>query len=378
MTTRPTILAARLQHMADSDIRAMINADALARIKRTDPTPEIRVYGVCHEGEARGVMVGAGQKVVRYVQHAIERLATKLIPGVKIFHRHAATNAHDGRDPIGEVVGGAVREIDGKKHALAAVYIAPEHRDKPLDVASIEANVAYSLDDDGHARVDDVEAVTGIALSSAAVDIPGFPGATLLGAMQAFAENHPRKGATMTLEEIKKAIEETKLTPSKVFDAETLLADSVVADHVKTQVKAKVDNNEGYYRRKLEKLDELEKENQRLHEEVKASKAQAIAMQSEKMLSALAAERKLTERQQNYVKARLDSFRPDVADEAGAKVAMMAWLDGQLKDYERDASLFGVKDEPEKKNTPAGDNSDPAPESGTDLTDPKQNDFIPA
>src|SRR5690606_18354163 len=152
----------------------------------------------------------------------------------------------------------------------------------------------YSLDDDGHARVDDVEAVTGIALSSAAVDIPGFPGATLLGAMQAFAENHPRKGATMTLEEIKKAIEENKLTPSKVFDVETLLADSVVADHVKTQVKAKVDNNEGYYKRKLEKLDELEKENQRLHEEVKTSKAQAIAMQSEKMLSALAAERKLT------------------------------------------------------------------------------------
>ncbi len=389
MTTRSTQLAAiQIQHMADDKIRSMINPDALARIKRTDPAPEIRVYGVGHEGDAHGTMVGSGAKVIKYVQHAIRRLADRLLPGVHIFHRHSDTNAHEGRQPIGEVVGKDTVEINGKLHAVAAVYILPEFRSQPFDVASIEAEVAYSLDEEGSARVDDVEKVTGIALSSSAVDRPGFAGATLLGAMQAFAENPPRKGEkTMTLEEIRQAIKDGKLTPSDVFDVETLMADPKLSESVKTQVKEKVDKVEAYHERQLKKLEKLETENTELSNKLKEAETVAIVSKADKLFSGLATDRKLNDRQANYIRQRLDTFKPTGSTEDAAKQEMNSWVDEQLKSYQKDAELFGIKEEPVKsqgapsqqpsKGAPSGDSSATTAEDPNNLTDPKANDFIP-
>ena len=94
---------------------------------------------------------------------------------------------HEGREPIGEVAGSRAKTIDGKFSAVIVAYIYPEYKKLPLDIASIEADVNINNDVTGDIHAVDVEEVTGIALGNSAVNRPGFPGATLLGELQAFA-----------------------------------------------------------------------------------------------------------------------------------------------------------------------------------------------
>ena len=181
-------IRARLLHMAESEIKAMIPPYYFADIKRRDPKPIFKAYVVGQEGQAEANWVGVGKVVKNWFKDAIGKLSRKIYTGLKLFHNHEETNEYDeSRTEIGEVAGSRAKEIDGKFSAVIAAYIYPEYKNLPLDIASIEADILIddAIDDDIHAvNVDDV---TGIALGNSAVDRPGFPGATLLGELQAFA-----------------------------------------------------------------------------------------------------------------------------------------------------------------------------------------------
>ena len=56
-------------------------------------------------------------------------------------------------------------------------------------MASVEADINIH-DVSGDVRAVDVDEVTGIALGNSAVDKPGFPGATLLGELQAMSKEY--------------------------------------------------------------------------------------------------------------------------------------------------------------------------------------------
>jgi|GEM_PF-5239442 len=181
-------IRATLLFMAESEIKAMIPPYYFADIKRRDPKPLFKAYVVGQEGQAEASWVGVGKVVKNWFKDAIGKLVRKIYAGLKLFHNHEETNEPDEtRTEIGEVAGSRAKMIDGKFSAVIAAYIYPEYKDLPLDIASIEADIIVNNDvsDDIHAV--DVDEVTGIALGNSAVNKPGFPGATLLGELQAFA-----------------------------------------------------------------------------------------------------------------------------------------------------------------------------------------------
>ena len=182
-------IRATLLHMAESEIRGIIPHDVYSEIKQSDPHPVFRAYIVGHEGEATATWPGIGKIVKNWFSSAINKIAEKLQYGTKIFHNHAESNEHEGRTPIGELVGKTIKTIKDRVNAIAITYIYPQYRNLPLDIASIETTVDIDLNDSGVYGVN-VEEVTGIALGSSAVDQPGFSGATLLSELQAMAKKH--------------------------------------------------------------------------------------------------------------------------------------------------------------------------------------------
>ena len=176
---------AKLQQMASSEIMNIIPKDIYDEIKQRDPHPLFQAYVVGHEGEATGEVIGVGTKILNWFSSAINKIWKKLNYGTKIFHGHNIDSSHEGRQSIGEVVGKAIKTIKNKVNAIAIMYIHPEFRDLPLNIASIEVDM--DINQDGNVHDVNVGDVTGIALGNSEIEKPGFAGATLLSQIQAFA-----------------------------------------------------------------------------------------------------------------------------------------------------------------------------------------------
>ena len=182
---------ATLQEMAESEILGMVPPATLKRMRDKERHPLVKAFVVGHEGEARGNMIGIGNVVKRWFKTMIHALGAKISSGLQLFHGHAAgTNEHEGRSPVGEVVGKAVKQIDGRESVVVACHIFEPFKHLPLDVASVEMDVQYMKNKDGSVDICDIGSVTGIALGNSQIERPGFPGATLLGQLQAFEESH--------------------------------------------------------------------------------------------------------------------------------------------------------------------------------------------
>lgn len=184
------IIRAQLQSMAASEIAGMVPADKLASIKQGDPSPLIKAFVVGHEGEAKGRLIGLGNIIKRWFKDTVEKLHDRITAGLQLFHGHGPTNDRSGSTPVGEIVGKSLKQIDGRQSVVVACYIYPPFRHLPLDVASIEAELDLKPEGDDGFRVLDITNITGVALGNSQVDTPGFPGATLLGQLQAFAEQN--------------------------------------------------------------------------------------------------------------------------------------------------------------------------------------------
>jgi len=264
MRIRATIL-----EMAASEIIQHIPPNIYEAIKAEDPQPIFRAYVIGHEGESEGKVVGSGNIIKRWFASAIEKIVEKLQYGTKIFHEHAETNIHKGRTQIGEIVGKVKKIINDKLSAIAIAYIKPEFRNLPLDVASIEADVYLSGNQDKGVYDADVEDITGVALGNSAVNRPGFPGATLLSQIQAFAQSQFQTGGGdmgITVSEVRDFIKVEKLLPSDLFGREDLTKDPIVEDHiekskegiVKGEIERRKKINEGFDKTKDELIKEHE------------------------------------------------------------------------------------------------------------------------
>ena len=185
------LINANIQNMSRSESLSMVPADTLERIKRTDKRPEIKIFAIAEEGTAHGTVLNFGMKMkkaISYVKDMIVKIGEKLNLGTAVFNRHGDSNEHTGREQIGEVVGKVTKYIGDKLSTLAAIYIYPEHRKLPLDIASFEANVTYVPKSVDKAEAVDVEDISGIALSHSSIDEPAFKNATLLGVVQCFMQ----------------------------------------------------------------------------------------------------------------------------------------------------------------------------------------------
>ena len=154
---------------------------------------------------------------------------------------------------------------------MAIAYIKPEYRNLPLDVASIEANVMLNDDRDRGVYDADVEDITGVALGNSAVNRPGFPGATLLSQLQAFANQsqfqHQGGGTMTTISEVRDFIKAENLKPSDIYGLGDLTKDPMIEEHVEQAKKAAV---KGEYEHRKRDEEGFDKTKERLIEEHKA------------------------------------------------------------------------------------------------------------
>ncbi|MFA5456863.1 MAG: hypothetical protein WC261_04435 [Synergistaceae bacterium] len=372
------LIQAQIQNFSQEEIKDMIPQDTLARIKSNDPSPVFKAYCVGHEGECEANMVGKGHTVFKYFQDAIIKLSDKLRFGTTIFHGHNKDdNSHDGRVSIGELVGKTLKNIGGKLSSIVALYIKPEYRSLPLDVASIESDIEFTKEGN-EVKVEEVTNVSGIALGNSAVNRPGFPGATLLGAMQAFGG----KGGEMTKEEIIAAVKAGNIKPSDIYTKEDLVSDKVVSEHVKAEKTYEYE----YGKRIKEQLEDLRKTRETEIKEkdgkIAELSSQIIVGKAEGVFKTLATERKVDEKALSFMNRNFKGFKSEAKDESALKTDVNKFIDAQLAEYAETAKLFGV--------TPAAGNNNPSAASGTgtppgdrqgdsdNLEDPKNNDFIPA
>ena len=382
-------IRARVQNMAQDDIMSMISPDTIERIKAQDKHPEFRAYVIGHEGEAAGNEVGFGKRVMQYFREAIVQIAEKLRLGTKLFLGHGATNSHDGRTPIGEVVGKALKNIGGKLHSIAAVYIDPDYRQQELDVASFEGEIGFKVEGGGKARALSIEDITGIALASSKLAKPAFPGATLLGAVQNFTR---KGGEAVDKEEVLKAIRELGLKITDIF-TEDEIRDSEPAKKAKQteyEHAKRVEKQLGEERGKVLKLTET---NETLTKQVSDLNAKVNIATVDMVLKAAIGERKLNDKQKAFVEKKKAEFKSDKAGDE-LKTDVNRFIDSQLDEYKEFAKLMGIKDDAtggddddkgkdddkddnsrKKGGTGNGDGSGSVDES---LLDPKNNDFIPA
>jgi hypothetical protein len=388
-------IRAILHAMAESEIMDMIPADRLRTIKTRDPHPTFKAYVIGHEGEARGNLVGVGNIVKRWFADTVKKLNDMVKSGLQLFHGHGATNDTTGRTPIGEVVGKKLMNIQDRLSSVITCWIYPDYGHLPLDVASIEADVDLKGESGDSLYVADVNEITGIALGNSKVETPGFPGATLLGQLQAFAEKKQFKitlfeGGNMTLEEARKAIKEAKLKPSDIFGLDAIMADSLVTE----QVKEKISNARGYDVRKTEDLvtdkaklqQQLTEAQDKIKEHEKTIGDMRIETSKTKVDSLFDTqkeERKLTDQQAKYLKNRLGKFTPE--DPEKLESEFDSWLDTGLEDYKKDAEAMGIKLESEDGNGEgtkpnAGAEPDTKPTGAPDnkYLDPEKNPMIKA
>jgi hypothetical protein len=354
-----------IQHMAEDRILRLVGEDRMKEIRAADSKPLIKVFSIGHEGEAKGVMIGKGPISIQYFKDAIRAIYDNLRIGTKCFLGHAKTNSHTGRQVVGEVVGKALEEINGVLHDIVAVHIDKGYVDTKLDVASLEADVVYEHTPHG-TRVVGVESLTGIALGDGDVDKPGFSGATLLGAMQAFEEK-----ITMTKAEIAQAIKDGKYRPSDFFQLEDLRQDTVVRtaiDEALSEEKAEAakiqDKLDKATARHAKELGELKESHQVLSQENLGLKATPIFRK-------IAGEQKLHDNQIKFLEKQLNTAQFKAENEEALTKAVNEFVTKGLDEFRELGTLFGVKEEPRGAAPTA------STETTNDLTDPSNNDLIP-
>jgi hypothetical protein len=343
------IAGEQIQEMAADEILDHVSASAYKRIKKDDPKAEFRAYCIGHEGESTGKVVGMGRVIKKWARSAVEHINEKLNIGTKIFHMHGDTNDHEGRKPIGEIVGKVLSDIAGQLSSIAVMYIYPEYRDVPLDIASIEAdiNMPETINPNARAVDVDVEEITGVALGNSQITKPGFAGATLLASLQEFAANAdhektPKEGdKPMTKAELIAAIREAKLKPSDLFGSDEMSDDPIVQGVIRDKRR----NEDGFERRMSEKWEadkaKLEQEKKDLQGKLDTSNLGLLKTKAADSLKTAIEKRKLDDKQAAFVTKNAAKFIPKSEDTLAGDLDK--FIDTQIDDLKGFTELYGIK-----------------------------------
>lgn len=309
-------------------------------------TPEARAalkgkravaYTIAEEGTSKPRVVGEGPKLLRWPRAVIRRITDSVKAGTKLFERHNKDSSHEGRATIGEVVGSFTRAVGDKLQAVAVGILTEDRPD--LDVCSIEADVQVSGE-----IVGDVEAVTGIALSSSKIDSPAFPGAQRLAMLQCFNDpdnsgshisnagetGKPGEGRkTMaTFEEVKAFVREHNVFPNQLYSLDEMKNDRTYGPMLAEgeTAKAKAATLE------TEKADLMKKST----EAIRKGDESAAKDRFEKLIPQGA-----TPKQKAFYLSRFNPSRLEKLDDA----ALNTYLEVESKEYADMVKLLGVAEE---------------------------------
>jgi len=343
---RQYLSAHQVQAANQIELGEIVEPLTMEGIKRSDPHPEIRLYSVGHEGQANLHLPGIGNKTFTWIQAAVRAVADKLKLGTAVFDRHDPdTNSHEGRTQIGQVVGRVVKQIGDRFNTLAAIHIFPQFKSRPLDVASIEADIEYDHDE-YQAWPVNINSVSGIALSNSGIDSPGFPGATLLGAVQAYVQAFGSDfgDKKMNLSDVKVAVKDLGLTPTQIFGIDDIMGDTAVVGKVKEAKESTYNMSERIRKERdeaRERITTLENTNAETDKKLKQHTMQS---KSVGVLDAVLAEpeRKLDDKAKIFIKRNLKDFSTAAENEDTLKVDVGKFVEAQVVEYGEQAKLFGV------------------------------------
>lgn len=345
-------IRATLVHMAESEIKAMIPPYFFEGIKRRDPKPLFKAYVVGQEGRAESNWVGFGKVIKTWFKDAIGKLSRKIWPGLPLFYNHAETNdPNEDRREIGEVAGSRAQDVDGKFSAVIAAYIFPEYKKLHMDIASVEVDVIIDNDIDDEIHAVNVDDVTGIALGSSAVDSPGFPGATLLGELQAFVgQSQSNKGGgdvDITLSDVKDFIKAEEVKPSDLFGNDELTSDPFVKGFVEDERKAASSGEYAHRKRTDTKFDDerekWETEKKEKDDEIKKLKTKDAKRDAVDLFVKKTKERKLDEKLSAFIESKQPDFVPEDVENLDKEVDK--FMDEKVEEFKKVGEIFGHKTE---------------------------------
>jgi hypothetical protein len=326
-------IRAEIQAMAENEISGMVDKGWLDGIRASDPHPIIKAFVIGHEGES-DIILGGTPTPVSWVKQAVGWIHDKIALYTPLFDGHGAPgdNSQIGRVPIGYIVGKRLTDVGQKVATVAAMYIFPPFKNLSFDVASIEADIGYEQND-GAVRPSFVEKITAVALGNSATSKPGFPGATLVGALQAFADGARKDNTMPTPSEIKEMVKAANMKPSDLFGIADLEADSGTKRFV-DDAKHDVYNQNIRLQTKVGELEtKLQKDTETHTAEVTRLKSEAVMAKAQPTLAALITERKMPDKQAAFVNLRLKSFKGSAVDEVGLKAEMNRFVDEVQAEY---------------------------------------------
>lgn len=326
-------LRAELQAMAENEIAGMVGKGWLDGIKANDPHPTIKAFVIGHEGKSDILLDGVSTPV-SWVRKAVGWIHDKIALYTPVFAGHGAPgdNSQEGRVPVGYVVGKKLAEVGDRIATVAAMYIFPQFRNQSFDVASIEAEIGYEQND-GTVRPSFIDRISAVALGNSATSTPGFPGATLVGALQAFADAEKKEKHMPTQDEIREMVKQAKIKPSDLFTAEDIESDAKskrildAAHHDATGQLVRLHGELDQLRAQLAQVEE-----KRAADEKKWQR-EVVMAKSQPTLSTLITERKMPEKQAAFVNLRLKTFKSEATDEATLKTDMNKFIDEAQAEY---------------------------------------------
>lgn len=383
-TRQGTILIlAGIEEMSGIEVKDRIGKAKYRTIRERDPHPMFVELLAGHEGWSTGKLAtGTGSKKSarkHWSREKISELTHRLRSGVPVYLFHSQKNKP--RQPVGEIVVAAERWMKGILGACGIAYITdPEVKKRiktgELDTCSIEAEVECHRnrqDPDDSWMVDAVRKVTGIALGNSRLHKPGFPGATLLAAVEEFVparEEDPKEDnesrvlsddfSLRALDsklknkpsgEIDKA-DLSAFNPSQLFNREKLLDDPVVSEMIRA-----------CRERDAERIHELscrlDTKGQRIKdlsvqlEDYQADKEKRNqAIKSEEVAEKVLAGRNVTKEERALILDEIRSRPPESGD--GLEIAVKAKVDEELQKMDRLRELWTMQRIPSPPESESG------------------------
>ncbi len=297
----------------------------------------LQAYTLAHEGTSQPKVLGEGSQILKWPRAVIRRLSEKIKTGTKFLIGHGEnTNAHDGRESVGQVLASFVKEIGGRLSSIVIGHFPSKEKVDPYDVCSMEADVHTDEDN----VVGDINDVSGIALGNSDKDSPAFPGALRLSTVQCFAKEDPKPGEgdpkmAPTFAEIKDAVKNMNIYPHQLFSEDDLKDDRTFGQVFEESTKLKADN------------ERLSKANTEMEAASKSAIRKSEIDTSKGKLDVLMGEG-FTDRQKSFIKRQFDPEKVEDLTDEGLK----KFVEEQKTNFAETAKLFGAeKDLDRKPNT---------------------------
>ena len=322
--------------LSTQEIRDAVGKEKLALIQGKG---KLAAYTIAHEGKTSPKSLNDGSAIkLSWGKKVIQALGNIVKKGTKFFFGHGDnTNSHEGRKPLGEIVGTLTKEIGGRLSQVIIGHFPDSSEVEKFDIVSMEAVIDTTIDN----VVNGVRKISGIAMESSDRQSPAFPGAVRLAQIQAFEEETktevenlknslPDKEKHMTFEEVKQGIRELNIFPHQVFNMDDMKADRTFGKILEENTTLKTNNSS------------LQSELEKAQDQIKEVGKKSELVEAKDTFDSVLKGDGFTDKQRNFMSAKKKHLETltDLSEEGVNK-----FIDSLKEEYATAAQIFGVTED---------------------------------